>query len=497
MNDSGASRSHITSISNSCKEARAAVVALGLDYYLLSPDQTNWYEKAIGTIKNYINVDLDTVWLTENGTSLSLPRDIQWICGKSHMVPLVELHDEVWAGKCGLASLGGLKGPRRLAINYPTWWGIDIYPNTMDLFRETGAQDVLLIVGNFEPCQRSSNVVFVAPGRRLVLTRNTFPRPESIEEWNARSSMTWSELERQTVKGMQDYKDARAKSVQRYLRRWQASGLENAAEQDLILIPKWGISRHTIIQPINCALEAQSPHHTHLKASATNGSLPSKGGSHEPSHLPQVKHKACATSMMQLSSTKNATKGDDPPNATHQHASSGSFQSDNTGLRELVTQLQAGNTDLQQSVSQLQLDKKGLNDSTSTLRAGNTSLSKELRITNSNLTSFQYNYGVRFPQFARLPQEIRHSDDICLVVMSRISIEYPCWLQLEGEQYVNFEVLVRFGVQELMLNVRDFGKLRRKQNVIFIDPSQLPVFTSDAMTDDEKEILLSHPSQLT
>jgi hypothetical protein len=83
MSREGASRSNISSVFNSCSKACEVGPSLQLDYFLCSY-RVNYHDgtSAIGTIRNYINLDVDTIWLTKTTEAHLLPEDIQWVCGK-------------------------------------------------------------------------------------------------------------------------------------------------------------------------------------------------------------------------------------------------------------------------------------------------------------------------------------------------------------------------------------------------------------------------------
>ena len=68
----------------SCSEAQSVCLALKLDYFLVS-SQRFYGDDSIGRgwIKSYINLEVDTVWLTrEDAPIISLPEDVHFICGK-------------------------------------------------------------------------------------------------------------------------------------------------------------------------------------------------------------------------------------------------------------------------------------------------------------------------------------------------------------------------------------------------------------------------------
>jgi hypothetical protein len=69
---------------DSCSEARSVSLALKLDYFLVS-SRRFYGDGSVGRgwIKSYINLEVDTFWLTrEDAPVVSLPEDVHFICGK-------------------------------------------------------------------------------------------------------------------------------------------------------------------------------------------------------------------------------------------------------------------------------------------------------------------------------------------------------------------------------------------------------------------------------
>jgi hypothetical protein len=75
------SRSQICFIMNTCKEARAAATALQLDYFTLNSHVCS--AKIPGTIKNYVNLAIDTLWIAQLRSGfVAFPEEFEWKCGK-------------------------------------------------------------------------------------------------------------------------------------------------------------------------------------------------------------------------------------------------------------------------------------------------------------------------------------------------------------------------------------------------------------------------------
>src|ERR1700689_5141574 len=85
------SRSRINSILNTNREARSVVLELKLDYLLMSTEiHLHPPRKVPGTVKIYINLNVDTFWLidqTRTGGLSQFPEDMEWICGRCHANP--------------------------------------------------------------------------------------------------------------------------------------------------------------------------------------------------------------------------------------------------------------------------------------------------------------------------------------------------------------------------------------------------------------------------
>lgn len=66
----GCSRSRINTVMNACVEAKEAGISLKLDYFLVGTEICYTGAEVIGTIKNYVNLDVDTICKAYSHTNL-------------------------------------------------------------------------------------------------------------------------------------------------------------------------------------------------------------------------------------------------------------------------------------------------------------------------------------------------------------------------------------------------------------------------------------------
>jgi len=209
----GASRSKINSVVESCREARDVAAGLQLDYYLASTDHDNHdFEGLInaGLVKNYINLHVDTVWLTREEESIILPENIVWICGKCRN----EMTGDCNSNNCVSYGYFGPNKIQRLAINYSTW--LDPSPmfimGTMELLMRYQVQEALLVVGDFKSFEGERDTTFVTPPQIPLLTAHSLSGTQ--KDSPSAFAITWQDLEDNTSQYMQDYKDNRATARQ-------------------------------------------------------------------------------------------------------------------------------------------------------------------------------------------------------------------------------------------------------------------------------------------
>jgi len=172
ISEHGASRSKVNAVMNTCTEAKAVGLALKLDYFLVSTRVYYPGAEVLSTIKNYVSLDLDTIWLTHNNTFSLFPEDIQWICGKCHV------NNSRGSKPCCVycLSAGGDDGPksvRRVAIDFMKWVDPsndgDLEMGTWEVCQRYGVKELLLVVGN-NGLVWESDVSFVSPSQRPWLT---------------------------------------------------------------------------------------------------------------------------------------------------------------------------------------------------------------------------------------------------------------------------------------------------------------------------------------
>lgn len=182
--------------------------SLHLDYYICNYERGHPVKQRTGKVKNYVNLDVDTVWLHQRSRSVLLPDDVEFLCGKCNKncehIP------------CGEECLSGWRCPdgpkfiRRLAINFEAW--IDpCGTRDMGSLEAVWAHDVeelLLVVGEVKPFLRERDFIFVAPTVVPRALGRRYPTFERIER--TLFSSNWAELEKSTVDLMVQYKAERA-----------------------------------------------------------------------------------------------------------------------------------------------------------------------------------------------------------------------------------------------------------------------------------------------
>jgi hypothetical protein len=210
----GASRSKINSIVDSCEEARDVASTLKLNYYLAGTDEDNYDAEDLahtGLLKNYMNLQVDTVWLTKEEESIILPENIAWVCGKCLR--------EMRICRCSdvdriLPHRSDGHKIRSLAVNYSTWLDpSDIFVmGSMEVFLRYEVEEALLVVGNFKFFEEERDADFITPPQLPMHTAHALSR--SQQESSSAFLITWHELEENMHQYMQDYKDDRARARQ-------------------------------------------------------------------------------------------------------------------------------------------------------------------------------------------------------------------------------------------------------------------------------------------
>lgn len=222
ISEQGGSRSRVNIVMSACSEAKSVGLALQLGYFLVGNRICYGDSAIIGTIKNYVNLDVDTVWLTRNDRLSLLPDDIQWICGKCKV-------EERWAidpccASC-ISGQGGL-GPkpiRHVAVNFMNWLNPDDEGSEMGTWETCERHDtkeLLLIVGNVKVVEWETDISFVAPAQPpcetyIYMSKDLkVPDNPGLEILNQFRSKTWQELEEVMVRKAEEFKLQRAKERQ-------------------------------------------------------------------------------------------------------------------------------------------------------------------------------------------------------------------------------------------------------------------------------------------
>jgi hypothetical protein len=191
---------------DSCSEARSVGLALKLDYFLVS-SQRFYGDDSIGRgwIKSYINLEVDTFWLTrEDAPIISLPEDVHFICGKCQRLERFGIPPDCEEGCLGPRGDSGPPSFRRLAMDFNKWldpddegaWGMA----NMELLVSNCVRELLLVVGDVESFEDKRDVIFVAPRQRpwltyLYMTRTRGHQTNRGLEKLEEAAGTWKHLE--------------------------------------------------------------------------------------------------------------------------------------------------------------------------------------------------------------------------------------------------------------------------------------------------------------
>jgi hypothetical protein len=208
------SQSRINSILNTNREARAVVSELELDYILMSTEiRLPGPRKVPGTVKIYINLDVDTFWLIDQGVTGGLyrfPEDMEWICGRCHTNPIYGI---VTGCSHDCLSIDGNvpKGLKRLAISKSSWLkpgDKNLAMGTMEILLSCEVKELLLIVGDPDPMERERDVKFVTPSQSPWYIKDALSAAEYSSDDIYHT--TWESLERDMVQSMEKFKEDRA-----------------------------------------------------------------------------------------------------------------------------------------------------------------------------------------------------------------------------------------------------------------------------------------------
>ena len=218
LSNGRASQSKVVSIVNSCVEAREAVYALKLDYFININVPLSESPERIGKVRNYVNLDVDTIWNPSKNLpkwSVMMPGDLIWICGKCNMHPRVLFLAGPYFGceKNCLSRIQNFGNPgnvRRLAIRSQSWatpGHTSFNEHTLQLLFHCKVQEILLVVGDFESFNWQRDIRFVAPSLDPIETENGFSSEDDPDAEDYMS--TWYGKEMHIEKAMQYFKKER------------------------------------------------------------------------------------------------------------------------------------------------------------------------------------------------------------------------------------------------------------------------------------------------
>lgn len=190
------------SFTNSCLEAQGAVRALKLDYFIYLELHSPTDSDVVGTVRKYVNFDIDTIWLTSLIENIS--PGIQFICGRSRIRPQVggyylgcmyerrkekfQLHSE---------RLGKPDNLPRLAINFPSW----VKPRQHDmgssrLVMASSIKELRLIVGDFRLSDGNESLLCCSFSRSLLYQTCYVRRGEEKKTLTSQNGPSWTKVSR-------------------------------------------------------------------------------------------------------------------------------------------------------------------------------------------------------------------------------------------------------------------------------------------------------------
>jgi hypothetical protein len=189
---------------NSCQEARAAAAALQLDYFVFSGRNLISTEILADTTKNYMKLDIDTIWVSVVGRFSHIPRDINMKCGRCQAAGVDFCHNEGHF----IHGQAEPKLVRKFAINYSAWLenkeGEGDLEDLLDNLSRFRILDLLIVVGDSEHIGAETDIVFVTPPQRPIDTVNSMSLAEREDLWAF--SVTWQKLEKEARLMLQEFK---------------------------------------------------------------------------------------------------------------------------------------------------------------------------------------------------------------------------------------------------------------------------------------------------
>jgi hypothetical protein len=212
-------------------DTRRVISALKLDYFLFSAEAPRGRGKlqVVGSVPNYINLDVDIFWLTGLLQTERFPPEIHWVCEDCKRNSYDDrVGDDLYRGCQRLNCVSserahygkGHKCPVSLAIDFPSW----VYPSklddegqgslgTMKLLERYKLKALLLIVGEFEHLERKKDVVFRHSALRPYYVKNGMA--ESEKKKDGASEKTWNHMEFDFRVTMQKFKEEVKRKRQR------------------------------------------------------------------------------------------------------------------------------------------------------------------------------------------------------------------------------------------------------------------------------------------
>jgi hypothetical protein len=184
------SRSRVIIVMNACTETKSVGLALKLDYFLVGPQTSYPSPEVFSTIKNYVNLDVDTVSMTRDTEYMAFPEYIPWICGKCNV------NDKCDADPCcvGCNSAAGDNAPgavRCVAVDFMRWMGPDdeqLEMGTWEICQSHGVKEILLVVGNVGVVEWERDTSWVAPTQSPLLTHLYMTRELKVPENRVKTS---------------------------------------------------------------------------------------------------------------------------------------------------------------------------------------------------------------------------------------------------------------------------------------------------------------------
>jgi hypothetical protein len=189
-----------------------------LDYFV-----DCWYPRDIKKArKNYVNLDVDTVWMKSTIPFLEFPHRIHWICGKCQQWCRVEEFRGPYED-CGEGCLynlndGGAQRIRRLAIYYSSWVTAfedyeveekDISEGNINCALNRKVDEILLVVWDPDHHARLRDVTFVEPSKCPYLYKIAVTTEHGRKRVG--QNITWSMLEDDLARSLETLKIRREK----------------------------------------------------------------------------------------------------------------------------------------------------------------------------------------------------------------------------------------------------------------------------------------------